>query len=153
MKSCFILKGPQPPVEATEGRSTVNKNTSNHKPMEGTLVNIVSQSLQGLDLLARLHGKFDLDPVLRSVTSSPFRSFSERLRTFSGDHVFFGYHNFAFLHYSVHSVHDSVLIIFRSSVPESSPDLFVFRATINYPYSELWLTIALLSIFILVANN
>ena len=77
IKSCFVLKGPRPPVEATEGGSTVNKNTSNDEPTEGTLVNIVSQSLQGLDLLARLRGKFDLDPAFKSIIERPsdFRNF------------------------------------------------------------------------------
>jgi len=55
MKSRFVLKGPRPPDEATEGGNTSTEPTESATenmeltlavpPTEGTLINIVSQSL------------------------------------------------------------------------------------------------------------
>ena len=46
-------------------------------PAEDTLLNIVSHSLQGLDLLAELHGKYELDPVFQLIIAKlgDFRNF------------------------------------------------------------------------------
>ena len=47
------------------------------EPAEGTLLNIVSQSLQGLDLLVELKGKFEEDSFFQSILKKPneFRNF------------------------------------------------------------------------------
>ena len=47
------------------------------EPAEGTLLNIVSQSLQGLDLLVELKGKYGSDIFFRSIINKPndFRNF------------------------------------------------------------------------------
>ena len=44
---------------------------------DNTLLNIVSQSLQGLDLLAEFRGRYELDPTFRSIIAKPkdFRNF------------------------------------------------------------------------------
>ena len=41
------------------------------------LLNVVSQSLQGLDLLEEIHGKFELDPTFQPIIAKPkeFRNF------------------------------------------------------------------------------
>ena len=46
-------------------------------PGEGTLIKVVSESLQGLDLLAELRGKFELDPSFKTIIDKPndFRNF------------------------------------------------------------------------------
>ena len=79
--------------ESTEGGSTVDKpqnttqvegtttvESSINEPMveeDNTLLNIVSQSLQGLDLLAEFRGRYELDPTFRSIIAKPkdFRNF------------------------------------------------------------------------------
>ena len=95
-KSRFALKGPSLPDESTEGgnRSTepltpATENIENTEltmevpPTEGTLIDIVSQSLHGLDLLAELRGKYELDPTFKPILEKPreFRNFEvvERL--------------------------------------------------------------------------
>ena len=92
MKGRFVLKGPRPSHEPTEGRNTDNTDntdiatelpslnpTVNGEPNipEGSLLNIVSQSLQGLDLLDKLRGKFGLDPAFKPILNRPndFRNF------------------------------------------------------------------------------
>ena len=81
---------PQAPLrEMTEGEST-NENLLNESTVadpepttavpehaEGTLLNIVSQSLQGLDLLVELKGKYGSDSFFRSILDKPndFRNF------------------------------------------------------------------------------
>lgn len=85
--SRFVLKGPRLPVETTEGGSTDNINSELDTPdqaatvvippAEDTLIDIVSQSLQGLDLLAELRGKYQLDPRFQPIMAKPqdFRNF------------------------------------------------------------------------------
>lgn len=104
LNSRSVPEGPQPPVETTEGGNTVASTSNSGStstndtaenlpnaaeemsntpveqmslPTEGTLLNIVSQSLQGLDLLAELRGKFELDPTFRAIIDKPrdFRNF------------------------------------------------------------------------------
>ena len=90
MKGRFVLRGPRPPVATTEGGNTVDitHSTANDttkdvpiertpSPTEGTLLKAVSQSLQGLDLLAELRSKFELDPAFRAIIDKPndFRNF------------------------------------------------------------------------------
>ena len=86
MKSRFVLKGPRPPHETTEGGITDTStkqdspnSTDNSIPTvaEGLLLNIASQSLQGLDLLAELRGKFAADPAFQPILERPndFRNF------------------------------------------------------------------------------
>ena len=90
IKSRFVLKGPRPPAEATEGgnRNTepsisATENVEHTEltleipPAEGTLIDIVSQSLQGLDLLGELRGKYELDPTFKAIIEKPkeFRNF------------------------------------------------------------------------------
>ena len=97
-KQCRLaLRGPRPPVETTEGGSTDTVTATNTTatvdtdgladtdvpapapivPVEGTLLNIVSQSLEGLDLLSELRGKYELDPVFQPIIAKPkdFRNF------------------------------------------------------------------------------
>ena len=59
------------PAEPPEAMPVAAKETSN------TLLSIVSQSLQGLDLLAELRGKFELDPAFQPIIAKPkdFRNF------------------------------------------------------------------------------
>lgn len=86
MKGRLTLGGPQPLVKMMEGRNTgedliAEKNTttttiSSHEnireqAVEGTLLNIVSQSLQGLDLLAELHGKYEQDAMFKPIIAKP----------------------------------------------------------------------------------
>ena len=74
------LKGPRPPVETMEGGSidklpkspesdakSVNEEANKVIPAKDTLLNIVSHSLQGPNLLAELHGKYELDPVFQPI--------------------------------------------------------------------------------------
>ena len=68
--------------ETTEGTHELEPENSNHQPAseittEGTLLDVVSQSLQGMDLLAELRGKFELDPAFQSILNRPkdFRNF------------------------------------------------------------------------------
>jgi hypothetical protein len=87
MKSRFVLRGPVPPAEPTEGGSTSTvlttvPSTENTEhtvatPPEGTLINMVSQSLQGLDLLAEIRGKYELDSTFKPILEKPkeFRNF------------------------------------------------------------------------------
>ena len=80
-----MLRGPRPPAETTEGGSTSNAETvpvpepveTPETPGEGTLIKVVSESLQGLDLLAELRGKFELDPSFKTIIDKPndFRNF------------------------------------------------------------------------------
>ena len=60
----------EPPVEELTEPVTLNEK-------DDMLVNIVSQSLQGLDLLAELCGKYELDPTFKSILARPkdFRNF------------------------------------------------------------------------------
>jgi hypothetical protein len=86
VKSRSMLEDSESPAVTTEGGSTVtntmmednttNKDVPTREPSEGTLLNIVSQT-QGLDLLAELRGKFDLDPAFKSIMERPkdFRNF------------------------------------------------------------------------------
>ena len=53
------------PIEPSEAMPVAAKETSN------TLLSIESQSLQGLDLLAELHGKFKLDPAFQPIIARP----------------------------------------------------------------------------------
>ena len=85
VKNRFVLRGPRPPAETTEGGSTSNAETvpvpepveTPETPGEGTLIKVVSESLQGLDLLAELRGKFELDPSFKTIIDKPndFRNF------------------------------------------------------------------------------
>ena len=47
------------------------ENSGSEMPAEGTLVNLMSQSLQGLDLLAELCGKYILDPDFQPIIAKP----------------------------------------------------------------------------------
>ena len=88
MKNPVVLNRPNAPVETTEGGYTGTKtkkmatrkpNTTHTKdvPAERTLINIVSQSMQGLDLLTELRGKHEVDPTLQAIMNKPndFRNF------------------------------------------------------------------------------
>lgn len=91
MKGRFVLKGPRPPNETTEGGSTdrstndipqvaddgVEEDTTPAVPTTGTLIDIISQSLQGIDLPAELRGKYELDPTFQPIIAKPkdFRNF------------------------------------------------------------------------------
>ena len=81
MRSQFMLRGPRPPDEPTEGRST-GHNTENIEDntledstpiaaASGTLLNIVSQSLQGINLPTELHGQYDQDPAFQPIIARP----------------------------------------------------------------------------------
>ena len=87
MRSQFMLRGPRPPDEPTEGRST-GHNTENIEDntledstpiaaASGTLLNIVSQSLHGIDLPTELHGQYNQDPAFQPIIAQPkdFRNF------------------------------------------------------------------------------
>jgi hypothetical protein len=101
MKSSFVLRGPRTPAEQKEGGSTVDNRTSDTAgPLEGTrtsnpvpvedvasqsnttLLDIVSQSLQGIDLVAEIRGKYDKDPTFQPILERPsdFRNFVVRDR-------------------------------------------------------------------------
>jgi hypothetical protein len=87
MKGRFVIKGPRPPAEPAEGGSTDENNEQDNiteadkahtvDPEAGTLLSQVSQSLKGLDLIAELRGKFELDPTFNSIIKRPndFRNF------------------------------------------------------------------------------
>ena len=87
VKSLFVLRGPRPPDEPTEGGSTdhnaedvAGEALEGSTPIEattGTLLNIVSQSLQGTDLPAELRGQYDQDPAFQPIIARPkdFRNF------------------------------------------------------------------------------
>ena len=97
MNKSFILKGPRNPAERKEGGSTVDNAapgpsetlvSESHTPEPAeipieerlpgpSLINIVSQSWQGIDLLAELRGKYQLDSTFQSILSRPndFRNF------------------------------------------------------------------------------
>lgn len=85
MKSRFVLKGPRPPVKATEGRNTDAMSTSNDNSTtavssqekaenigeqitEGSLLEMASQSLQ---FLAKLHGRYEQDAMFRPIIAKP----------------------------------------------------------------------------------
>ena len=94
-KSRFVLKGPRPPAETTEGgygsnqpQPAVENIISDDIPVttqlptsvapietplpaEGTLLDVVSQSLQGLDLPNELRGQYILDPMFKSLLEQP----------------------------------------------------------------------------------
>ena len=97
LKGRFALKEPRSPDKATEGEnidkdndrdrattamsnnttavSKTQKSTGN--TVEGTLLDIVSQSLQGLDLPAELRGKYKQDTMFKPIIARPneFRNF------------------------------------------------------------------------------
>jgi hypothetical protein len=107
MKNRFVLKGPRAPVERKEGgNSDTNDNVtapdtmtepepaaedvgiedtdtqgdSNRTPagaIDPSLLGIVSQSIQGIDLPAALRGKYQLDPAFQAILAKPndFRNF------------------------------------------------------------------------------
>ena len=94
VKSRFVPMGPRTPGEPTEGGSTAKNNASRPTPQpettmasssrtetstvpEKSLLNMVSQSLQGLDLMAELRGKFEQDPAFQPMITRPndFRNF------------------------------------------------------------------------------
>ena len=92
-KSRSVLENTRTPAETTEGGSTgitdredtdetentvvEHINTGSNGSKEGSLINIVSQSLHGLDLLAELRGKYGLDPTFQGILAKPneFRNF------------------------------------------------------------------------------
>ena len=87
MKSRFVLKGPRPPVETTEGGNTGNnfQNTVQEPARDATddverdnsFLSIISQSAQGLDLLTEIRGKYEFDPAFQPIIAKPkdFRNF------------------------------------------------------------------------------
>ena len=84
-KGRVVLKGPKAPVKTTEGGYTERKTIATRKPntstkdvpAERSLINIMSQSMQGLDLLMELRGKHKVDPILQAIMNKPnnFRNF------------------------------------------------------------------------------
>jgi hypothetical protein len=107
VKDRFVLKGPRDPEERKEGGSTEStpdnaefiatadsagvaddagaadfEQTSaaelpEHNGPSTTLLNIVSQSLDGLDLISELRGRYGQDPAFRAILDRPadFRNF------------------------------------------------------------------------------
>ena len=97
VKSRSVRKSLRPLDKLTEGGSTIEQSQTAiqedetttarvHEPVieaesvnetTHTLLNIVSQSLQGLDLLAEIRGKFELDPTFQPIIARPkeFRNF------------------------------------------------------------------------------
>ena len=81
VKSRFILRGPRPPDEPTEGGSTdhnaediAGEALEGSTPVEattGTLLNIVSRSLQGTNLLVELRGQYNRDPAFQPIIAWP----------------------------------------------------------------------------------
>ena len=63
-------EGPPADIQLPEPVNPVNETTD-------TLLNIVSESLQGLDLLKEIRGKFDSDPTFQPIIAKPkeFRNF------------------------------------------------------------------------------
>jgi hypothetical protein len=62
---------------STDASMTDDRYQADVVPVEGTLLNSVSQSLEGLDLLAELQGKYELDPTFQTILKRPndFRNF------------------------------------------------------------------------------
>ena len=87
VKSRFVLRGPRPPDKPTEGGSTdhnaedvAGEALEGSTPVEattGTLLNIISRSLQGTDLPAELRGQYNRDPAFQPIIARPkdFRNF------------------------------------------------------------------------------
>ena len=65
-----MTEGKSREITAAERTSEV-ENSRPEMPAEGTLVNLVSQSLQRLDLLVELHGKYILDPDFQPIIAKP----------------------------------------------------------------------------------
>ena len=69
MKSRFVLRGSQPPAESTEdgiyqkkaenATTEVDKSVTVNKVQEKSLLNMVTHSLEGLDLLTELRGTYE----------------------------------------------------------------------------------------------
>lgn len=80
VKSRSMPKDTASPAVTTEGGNTAitmeDDDAATSEPSEGTLLNIVSQT-QGINLLAELRGKFELDPAFKSIMERPkdFRNF------------------------------------------------------------------------------
>ena len=72
MRGHFVLKGPRPLEEPTEGgRSTDDREQGTKTTSTGTPLNVVSQSLLEIDLLAELQGKYDSDPTFQPIIAKP----------------------------------------------------------------------------------
>ena len=71
-KEKSVMLTEEPPVEEPSEAMPVAANEA-----DSTLLSIVSQGLQGLDLLAEIRGKFELDPAFQPIIARPkdFRNF------------------------------------------------------------------------------
>jgi reverse transcriptase-like protein/aspartyl protease len=106
MKSCFVLRGSAERKEGGSMAQTYNVAESTHKPMhdvaeltnhpaepvncnhpdlDTSLLGIVSQNMQGVDLLAEIRGKYTRDLFFQSLFARPndFRNFEVKERLIS----------------------------------------------------------------------